>query len=1718
MRSKIAQLFPILVALVILTVGARLRFHNLKWDADAHLHPDERYLTMVVSTVRFPGEEGGECQSLLACLNLYWRTEASPLNPANYAQYANYVYGTLPLFAARAAARWLDRACLADSAPAASLIVRMLFDEPAACSIGHYTGYGGIHLVGRALSALADLVTLIGLMAGAGVLYGRRISILAGGLYAVAVLPVQHAHFFVVDSFATVFVIWTLFFCVLSQRKRNPLYLLPAGFLTGLAVASKISVWPLALIVAIAGFAQLMLENGKSAMGGDLAPDGNDTEGAVPRHSLGVYIALRLLFALVLSGVLAVVAFRVGQPYAFAGPGFLDVKINPAWMATMRETHALMRGLRDVPYGHQWASRLPLVFPWRNMVLWGMGLPLGLAAWGGWFCIGWRIVRRRHWQHLVPWVWGTLFFLYQGTQWVKSMRYLLPVYPVFSIFAAWGLIHFVDATSIKQRKSRHHWFTSLCRTAGALAIPVVLGGTILWAIAFMSIYTQSVSRVEASRWMYHHIPTTLQVQTTTGERLNVALSPGVILTSDADSVSGIWASQEAAVIDAVVLPRVSSLGGAGFRQLTVTIADSIGRVTVDLPAPGSVGVAGDTVELVLPLDHPRSVEDGDTVNITVTLVEGDPVRLQTSVIANEHWDDGLPLRLDGRDAFWNWYQGLSSSPTGQMNNYDNDTVEKRLALLAELNEADYIVLSSNRLYASIPRLPQRYPMTTEYYRLLFNGALGFELAAEFVSYPTLGPCQFPDQETPFPLVEPVDTNARPCSIILPPAEEAFSVYDHPTVLIFRKTAAYSRDRAEVLLPVSLLDDVRWMTPREATFGGGKDERDGDSLLMSSRMRLEQEEGGTWSSLFDVQAIQNAVPAVGALLWALMLTVIGWIAFPLVYIVLPNLRYRGYGISRVLGLLIWVYVGWLLASLHVLPHTRGVLALLLLLLFIISAWAAYVHRIGLKALVMQNWRHLLTMDLVFLGLYLLWVGVRWMNPDLWHLSMGGEKPMDFAYLNAVIKSTWFPPYDPWFAGGQLNYYYFGFVIVGSLTELLGIVPSIAYNLAIPSLFALTGLGAYTLADTLAGGGGQRGRRAGLLAVLFVVIIGNLGELQMLYKGFVQVGGISFESLIPGYPDLVSALVGLWKVVVQGASLPFRPEWWYWNATRIIPILDGEVGPINEFPVFTFLYGDLHAHAMALPLTGAALAFALQWAIGASRFCMADDKREHWWHRLRRLLTVALPHPAGSLLFAGLVAGSLRATNTWDYPTYLVLMTVGFFTGAIVREFGSLKTNPDHYDRKSSIWRLLAGLLTPISLLVIAELLFRPFVSAYEGAYAAFELWNGSRTPLPIYLLMYGMFVFPIVVAAVVRLARVFARRRTMSEILDAVLWPFAILMVVLVLLTLLLGYFRVSIAWLAVPLGGATLLLLADPETPLMRRLLWFWTGSALALSLLVEVAVLKGDIGRMNTVFKFHLQVWMLLALTATIFVERLIFGSGTLSERLLDAAPCATPLDDDSRRESDAANSSGLLLVAWQWPDGLKEIVRGVVSAVTVILVALAALYPIFAIPGRMRDRWVLSAPHTLDGMAYIAYAKQYERGVEIPLAADYEVIRWLQANVEGSPTIIEAQADREYLWGNRISTYTGLPSVVGWRWHQVQQRMVMPSGTVEGRQHDVRLFYNTSDPHVAHEILTRYDVSYVILTPYERAYMLSESMPKFEDMVDYGWLEVAYRSVDATIYRVVK
>ncbi len=1522
------HVWSLLALVVILLVAGYLRLTGLNWDEGQYIHPDEGHMRNTLSLIRWPDD-----------LSVYFDTHRSPLNVRNR-EGRRYSYGTLPLFATRAAAEWLDRACTSEPAPVAQGAAALLVGSDAdGCRPGTFTGvYNAV--VGRTLSALSDLGTLILIYLIGRRLYGRVAGLVAAGLGAVTAFMIQQAHFFTVDSMACLMATLVATFSVRAAHwgsgapgegaEAGPTVrwfdFAAAGVAVGLAAACKVSAATTSLLVVLAAV-QVVLSYRRSA-----ARSGPS--------SFSVSRLWSLVMALFLAGLLSLIAFRVAQPYAFEGPGFFGVRPSPDWFGRLQEIRMEQAGEVDLPSGRQWANRLPIIFPWLNVVVWGMGLPLGLAGWIGWGVAGFELLRgsratgsfdrfrassgRAGRRHLVLWGWFTALFLYQATRWVKSMRYFLPLYPVLLLFAAAWLVRLARSASAWRRRA-------------GLGLSAIVGlGAVFWGIAFFTIYLRPHPRVAASRWIYDNVP------------------------------------------------------------------------------------AGATV-------------------------------------ANEHWDWGLPLRIDGHDPFGGAYTGF------EMENYNEDTIEKRQRLYRWLDEADWVFLASNRLYASIPRLPSRYPLTTEYYRALFAGELGFELEADFTSYPALGPFIFPDQENPFELMEAgYVSQSRPVEVNLPPAEEAFSVYDHPRVLIFRKTERYSRQRVEDTLGTVQLDRVqRGRTPQAAT-------KAPNMLRFSEEVWSEQQAGGTWSEMFDRGGLLNRHPGLAALAWWVTSSLLGWLAFPLLFVALPRLRDRGYGFARLFGLLLVAYLTWLAASLRLFPNSRPTIVRMVALLTMVGMGVGWLRWDALRSFLRHRWRGVLAVESLFTLLFVGWIGVRLLQPDLWHPVVGGEKPMDFAYLNAVMKSTWFPPYSPWLSGTWINYYYFGFVIVGTLIQLIGTVPAIAYNLAVPLLFALTGIGAFSVAYNLSDGDGREdGSRQPLLAgfagTVFTVLMGNLGVVHLMRNKLIALGDVSFPSTIPGLPDAVSLVRGLWRLVVEGASVALRPETWYWHPTRIIPAEAGN--PIAEFPAFTFLYGDLHAHMIAFPLTLFALALAVNWARKA---------RGPW----------------ASLLIGGLVIGALRPANTWDYPTYLLLGVLALGVGAWPRpvrrktEEGEgpspLAVRVGLFVRRV-VWRvpLLIGLTV---------LLYIPYMRHYVAGYSSFKLWQGGTTPATIYLWIYGALLFPVVTRLVAHAMLSIERDRLPWGIIALVTGGTVVLAVALWLMNVPVVLVAAPIIGLAVvaflfPLEPGARDRFADDLDPPdgRRQLLWLMVAAAMALSLAVEVIVLEGDIGRMNTVFKFYLQVWILLAIAAAVSVGWVWQEASRWS-------------------------------VSWArlWWGGVGLLVLG------------GALFLPFGVHARAVDRIAPETGTTLSGMAFMKDAVIHDGPEddmeEIPLSGDYHAIRWIQDNVEGSPVILEGLGRREYLWANRVSVHTGLPAVVGWRWHQVQQRAGVGGDMVTWRRSDVDLCYATTNVDETMEVVGRYGVRYIYVGAYERAYYGKAGLDKFAEMAERGLLRRAYDSAGVTIYEVVE
>jgi uncharacterized membrane protein len=159
---------------------------------------------------------------------------------------------------------------------------------------------------------------------------------------------------------------------------------------------------------------------------------------------------------------------------------------------------------------------------------------------------------------------------------------------------------------------------------------------------------------------------------------------------------------------------------------------------------------------------------------------------------------------------------------------------------------------------------------------------------------------------------------------------------------------------------------------------------------------------------------------------------------------------------------------------------------------------------------------------------------------------------------------------------------------------------------------------------------------------------------------------------------------------------------------------------------------------------------------------------------------------------------------------------------------------------------------------------------------------------------------------------------------------------------------------------------------------------------------------------------------------------------------------------------------------------------------------------------------PHSLYGLDYMTWSAYCDHDTFIPLAYDYEAIRWLQDNVQGSPVIVEGYLT-EYKIGARYTWNTGLPAVLGWNYHTRQHNATIPTDFVWQRATAIDDFYSTSDLQAARDFLRRYAVGYIVVGPLEHAlYGFTGGLAKFDALTASGELTVAHRNDGVTLYQV--
>ena len=702
------------------------------------------------------------------------------------------------------------------------------------------------------------------------------------------------------------------------------------------------------------------------------------------------------------------------------------------------------------------------------------------------------------------------------------------------------------------------------------------------------------------------------------------------------------------------------------------------------------------------------------------------------------------------------------------------------------------------------------------------------------------------------------------------------------------------------------------------------------------------------------------PGNDALIWWLAVQFIGIAAFPIGFVFFRFLPDRGYAFSKILGLLLMTYLLWIGAMAHVIPNARWSIILILALIAATSAVIAFRERRKIAEFLRSRWSYVVLVEGLFTSIFLTGLYLRSYFPAI----SGFDKPFDFAFVNGVIRSDYFPARDPYLSGHDNLYYIFGHTEIASLTKLTGISSSITFNLGGVLLLALAATAVFGLVYNLVATSGhlKRAMAFGLVGALFLAALSNfIGLFELLAAN--DVGSDSLYRALD--------LFRFREEIPAGSSTWYPTDaWWILHASNF-----AYGGPDRQFPFFNFLRGDLHSQMLSAPF-----------------FVMAAAVAFNLWLSKQPLSGRFAIRNLPLFLLAALSAGAVGFTNLLDLPTVLFLLALV----VLVR----------NYVVTGRMWTraLRDSLQFLVPLVSLSLLLFLPFylgltavpssgLELVEVVHRSSLVAREAVVTSPHHLLYMWL---PVLWLGGSILVVLLARHRWAN--LGRVAWAVAIGSIPLFLWMLLLLLLRGPVgfaeevfargdAWVTLGLLLALLvaLLLA------LGREVWEWReegqrdGTVMAL-LIVGVAILLlvgmelfwvGDRHfpfRLNTVFHLGYQVWTLLAI----------------------------------------GGAFALYYVTAHWvPRGVPAILGRISWGTITLVVILAALaYVPPALFWRTGD---FDASRSLDGSSL---SKRFNR-------TEYDAVVWLWDNVDGTPVILEAVGGSYSSFG-RISSATGLPTVL--------------------------------------------------------------------------------------------
>lgn len=410
-----------ILTILIVILAFYFRTFNVNWDNNFYFHPDERAIAMFTTPLKFP-------VGLSEFLSIQ-----SPLNPHFFA------YGSLPLYLLKVLGE-------------AFSFINPLYNE-----------YGGIHIIGRLISATLDTSTVFVIYLIGTIIANKRSGAVASLLYACSVFPIQLSHFYAVDSMLTFFMTTTIYIILKYIGKANLRNAIFIGLFFGLALATKISS-AIIFIGIIYSFLINYFSNKKI--------------------KAGIIRFIVLIFA-------TFSVFVITQPYTV-----IDSKnfIEQTRLQSQMSNNAFL-----FPYTLQYVNKIPYLHELKNIILWGQGPFISLLCFSGIIVTIIKLkkiakLKRKMYIFLLLYI--GLYFLVFGKFAVGWMRYMLPIYPILALFGG-AIVDRLLESHIDKKYSR------IFKNLIAFTFFMIV---IFYPLSFLSIYTKPNTRLVASQWILQNIP------------------------------------------------------------------------------------------------------------------------------------------------------------------------------------------------------------------------------------------------------------------------------------------------------------------------------------------------------------------------------------------------------------------------------------------------------------------------------------------------------------------------------------------------------------------------------------------------------------------------------------------------------------------------------------------------------------------------------------------------------------------------------------------------------------------------------------------------------------------------------------------------------------------------------------------------------------------------------------------------------------------------------------------------------------------------------------------------------------------------------------------------------------------------------------------------------------------------------------------------------------